>query len=255
MNELWRQKRPRSDQIGSSGADGGEKRSNSRGAPATLQVRVKEEPGVQAEEEKGRSWVGKTFQKHFPGYGHFQGRIVKYLDEDDLYCVEYDDGDAEELEEYEVRGLLVRIKQEIPQQRDKLTAPDTPSTKRRIQNQSGAKPKGKTAVDRNAKSSAASGKKEQVKERKPGEAQPGWKEMGYSDLDRLVCGPGKTHTTRILGSMGIHRALRCRAMFVGPWTPVNHPCCSRYLETGSQRQFCVPAHCERRGKVRSFRRA
>lgn len=204
MNELWRQKRPRSDQIGSSGADGGEKRSKSGGAPATLQVRVKkEEPGVQVAEEKGLSWVGMTFQKHFPGYGHFQGRIVKYLAEDDLYCVEYDDGDAEELEEYEMRRLLVRVKQENPQQSDKATVPATLSTKQRIQNQPGAKPKGKTAVGREEKSSAASGKKEQVKERKPGEAQPGWKEMGYSDLDRLVCGPGKAHTTGVLGSMGL----------------------------------------------------
>jgi len=55
---------------------------------------------------KGAAWVGRIFYKSFPGYGRFQGTIVEYLAQDDLYAVQYEDGDAEDLHEREVRALL-----------------------------------------------------------------------------------------------------------------------------------------------------
>jgi len=67
------------------------------------------------EEEKesippGEAWVGCTFRKKFAtkclGYAMFEGRIVKYLQSDNLYTIQYDDGNEEELEECEVSALL-----------------------------------------------------------------------------------------------------------------------------------------------------
>jgi hypothetical protein len=157
-------------------------------------------------EGKGECWVGRTFQKYFPGHGYFQGEVVKL--EDELYSVKYEDGDEEELEEYELKALLLKhvpvcVKQEKPLQSDERSLPSALSPLAtgkldgpRTQKQPAAKHKDKSAAGTSARSAPTSKSKEKAKERKPGESKPGWKEMGYHDLDRLVAAPGETHVPR-----------------------------------------------------------
>ena len=57
---------------------------------------------------KGEAWVGRVFHKLNPGYGRSQGKVVEYRADDDLYAVQYDDGVAEDLNEREMRALLLR---------------------------------------------------------------------------------------------------------------------------------------------------
>lgn len=60
----------------------------------------------QAARERGEQWVGRSFVKNFPGYGRFRAHIVAHQREANLYTVQYDDGEVEELRGDQVERLL-----------------------------------------------------------------------------------------------------------------------------------------------------
>jgi len=81
-------------------------------------VGVKNGGGGEESFTTGEALVGRTFLKKFPGYGMFEGRIIRYLDADNLYAIQYDDSDEEELVEYEVCALLYsNLKTEVKKER------------------------------------------------------------------------------------------------------------------------------------------
>ena len=56
----------------------------------------------------GEAWVGRVVHKSLQGFGRFQDKVVEYRVNDDLFAIQYDDGDAENLNESKMRALLPR---------------------------------------------------------------------------------------------------------------------------------------------------
>ncbi|GLJ53787.1 hypothetical protein SUGI_1147980 [Cryptomeria japonica] len=57
--------------------------------------------------EYGKHLVGRAVNKKFKGFGRFVGKIVSFNSARGFYKVRYDDGDAEELDLEEVKGVLM----------------------------------------------------------------------------------------------------------------------------------------------------
>lgn len=51
--------------------------------------------------------IGSKVRKFFEGYGWFNGTVVSYCDDDEFYKVLYDDNDEEELDQDELKNILV----------------------------------------------------------------------------------------------------------------------------------------------------
>ena len=66
-----------------------------------------------------------SYEQFFVGYGTFQGTVTKYDFDKDVYQVNYDDGDSEELREDDLTPLLLPA--EDPQQQQQQQAQSTPT--------------------------------------------------------------------------------------------------------------------------------
>ena len=66
------------------------------------------EYAVNLNRPQGEAWVGRVVLKSFPGFGRFQDKIMEYRVNDDLFAVQYDDSDSEDLNGSKMRALLPR---------------------------------------------------------------------------------------------------------------------------------------------------
>lgn len=57
--------------------------------------------------------VGRNIRKTFKGFGEFVGRVVSYDTELKVYCVQYEDGDSEEMSVSELSDLLLPESDEV----------------------------------------------------------------------------------------------------------------------------------------------
>ena len=68
-----------------------------------------------------------SYQQFFVGYGTFQGTVTKYDFDKDVYQVNYDDGDSEELREDDLTPLLLPTGGPQQQQQQQQQAQSTPT--------------------------------------------------------------------------------------------------------------------------------
>lgn len=80
--------------------------------------------------QSGEHIVGKTVQKKFRGYGVFTGKVVSYNSARGFYKIRYEDGDAEEVDVDDFRGILV-VEDENGRKRKRDDETPKPRKKRR----------------------------------------------------------------------------------------------------------------------------
>jgi hypothetical protein len=68
--------------------------------------RVHEVPSVQIKEQIENKFHGSLLKKYFTGFGAYIGCVVGHSLDDNLYLVEYTDGDREELAETDLQVTL-----------------------------------------------------------------------------------------------------------------------------------------------------